>query len=361
MIREVYQKQLWIQAKIINTLRLENNTATFARRHPASSACLFHRFLRQLKPFPFIWIAFVTITCTPFIDMASTMPPKKDLQNLQHAQDVPEELESLKEWWNANGNIVTIVLVVILLCVLGIRQFKTMRANRIEKISTAYLVSSDAAGFETIIQENKSDDVVAMARLRLASLYYFDGKIGLAADVYQDFLNTHVNHPMMDVALDGLAHCMEAQGKIDEAIAGYSRLSSDYPQSFLLADAIIGRARCLFLKGTEDSKREGKSILDLFLTENARSDWAEFADETLRAKDRLKVVTPKEQLTDIEKILRDAQTEATEDAAAVNAADTTTPETAAGENASAEIVAATAENTAPAPVAAPASEAESAK
>ncbi|MGN0845455.1 MAG: YfgM family protein [Kiritimatiellia bacterium] len=254
------------------------------------------------------------------------MPPKKDLQNLQHAQDIPEELANLKEWWNANGNIVTIVLIVILLCVLGIRQFKTAKASRIEKISTEYLASSDATGFETIIQENKSDDVVAMARLRLASLYYFDNKISLAATVYQDFLNNHVNHPMMDVALDGLAHCMEAQGKIDEAIAGYSRLTSDYPQSFLVADAIIGKARCLFLKDTEESKREGKSMLDLFLTENARSDWAEFADETLRAKDRLKVITPKEQFADIEKFLSDTKTDAAVDAA-VKTAEATSEKT----------------------------------
>lgn len=282
--------------------------------------------------------------------MASTMPPKKDLQNLQHAQDIPEELENLKEWWNANGNIVTIVLIVVLLCVLGIRQFKAAKANRIEKISTEYLASSDVTGFETIIQENKSDDIVAMARLRLASLYYYDNKISLAANIYQDFLNNHVNHPMMDVALDGLAHCMEAQGKIDEAIAGYSRLASDYSQSFLVADAIIGKARCLFLKGTEESKREGKSMLDLFLTENARSDWAEFADETLRAKDRLKVVTPKEQFADIEKFLSDAQTDAAEDAAVAKAAEGAS-ENPATTGDTAEPAPVEAESTTPAPAA----------
>ena len=126
--------------------------------------------------------------------------PKKDLKNLQHAQDVPEELEAVKEWWNAHGNIVTIVLVVILVIVLGIRQYRSWRASQTEQQSMALLQAAGPADFETIVQENKSPEMVAIARLHLAAAYYADNKFEMAAGVYRDFLKDTPRHAMADTA-----------------------------------------------------------------------------------------------------------------------------------------------------------------
>ena len=215
----------------------------------------------------------------------------KDIKNLSHTTGgTPEELEELKQWWNAHGNAVTIVLCVVLAVVLGARWIRGHRENNAARAMAELQQATDVAALESVIHEDRSAPVTDLARLRLAAMHNAAGEYEQAADAYRAFLDAAPNHFFADIAAFGLAHCDEALGRVAEAAEAFRKFhETDHPDSSLAPDARIAEARCLILTGTDEGKREGKAKLDLFLTEYPGTAWAAQADEVIRAKDRLSV------------------------------------------------------------------------
>ncbi len=218
----------------------------------------------------------------------------KDIKNLSHTTGgTPEELEDLKQWWNAHGNAVTIVLCVVLAVVLGVRWIRSHREANAERAMAALQQAGDIPALEGVIHENLSRPVTDLARLRLAAVHNAAGNFDQAADAYRGFLESSPDHFFADIAAFGLAHCDEALGRVAEAAAAFRKFyETDYPNSSLAPDARIAEARCLILTGTKEGRDEGKAKLDLFLTQYPETTWASQADEVIRAKDRLSVPAP---------------------------------------------------------------------
>ncbi len=219
------------------------------------------------------------------------MATDRDIQNLSHAQaETPEELEAVREWWSAHGNLVTAVLVALLVAVLGARWWKS-RSDAREDAAMAQL--QDAAfspdALERVIHDGGSRAAAAFARLRLGEVQYAAGKYDLAKAAYADFLAADPGHDLAYVAAYGLAQSEEALGNVSESVRLFREFGKNYPSSPLAPLATLGVARGLVLSGGDDAKKESKEILELFLTEHAGDAWAVSADELLRAHDRLTI------------------------------------------------------------------------
>ena len=226
------------------------------------------------------------------------MSTSKDLKNLAHAtEETPEELEELKLWWERHGNIVTTILVALLVVVVGVRQWRSWRQSREQAAMDAMQNAVTADQLEEAAVSSKSAAVTALARLRLAGMRYESGEYELSLEAYEAFLRDSPNHPLVCVAKSGAAHALEALGRLDDAEEAYAAIAEDPTSSPFSADASLGQARVLVLKGTEESKARGKAMLDLFLAENAGTAWAGSADELLRAIDRLKMPERKDDVT----------------------------------------------------------------
>lgn len=208
-------------------------------------------------------------------------------KNLEHAApETVEELEALKKWWNSHGNVVTIAAIVVLVAVIGVQQYGRMK----QSASSEALMSLQQAGspqaLEEIIAGNRSSVVTPLARLRLAALYFEQEQYALALSTYEEFLKKHPKHQMLAVAELGLAHSLEANGKVDEAAEKFRAFVEANPDSYLTTTARLGLGRSLILAGKKD---DGKAVLDLLITETAGTRWAAYADELVRAKDRLTI------------------------------------------------------------------------
>ena len=219
------------------------------------------------------------------------MATDRDIKNLSHAQEeTPEELELVREWWSAHGNLVTGVLVALLVVVLGTRWWKA-RSDAREESAMAQLQEAafSADALERVVHDGGSRAAAAFARLRLGEVQYAAGKYDLAKAAYADFLAADPGHDLAYVAAYGLAQREEALGNVSESVRLFREFGEKYPSSPLAPLATLGVARGLVLSGSEDAKKESKSILELFLTEHAGEVWAASADELLRAHNRLSI------------------------------------------------------------------------
>ena len=232
----------------------------------------------------------------------------KDIKNLSHTTGgTPEELEELKQWWNAHGNAVTIVMCIVLAVVFGARWIRGHRENNAARAMAELQQAGDVAALESVIHEDRAAPVTDLARLRLAAMHDSAGEFEQAADAYRAFLDASPDHFLADIAAFGLAHCDEALGRVAEAAEAFRKFhETDHPNSSLAPDARIAEARCLILTGTDEGKREGKAKLDLFLTEYPGTAWAAQADEVIRAKDRLSVPAPAGEI-DLSALLQPAE------------------------------------------------------
>lgn len=208
-------------------------------------------------------------------------------RNLTHVTtESLDEIEALKGWWQAHGDKISILAIVILAGVIGFQQYGRWSARKDARAMTAYDQARTPEALEALINENTSKTITPLARLRLGSAFFQQEKYALAESVYETFLKETPNHELADIAKVGLAHALEANGLVEEAAEKFKAFMDSKPDSFLAPMATIGLGRTLILAGRSD---EGKAVLDLFITETAGTRWAAFADEILRSKDRLTV------------------------------------------------------------------------
>ena len=282
------------------------------------------------------------------------MANSNDIKNLAHAQgDTPEELENLKEWWERNGNLVTIVLVVILVVVLGIRRYDGWKANRLATAMTELQQAQSPEELEQLVA--KGGPAVPVARLRLAAIHYAERQYELARSVYEDFLAADRSHPLASEAAFGVAQCKEALGDVAAAAEDFAALrKGEGLAAWVVPAATIGEARCLMLQGSDEARDRGKQILDRFLTEQPSQVWATQADELIRGMNRIAIPAPAAP-ADLEAVLAPAadvaEAPAAEPAPAEAPAAEPAPSEAPAEPAPAEAPAAE-----PAPAEAPAAE-----
>ncbi len=212
----------------------------------------------------------------------------KEVKNLEHAEAAPiEELEELKAFWAKYGNYICLALLVCVIVLFGTRWFKN---KQIANISAAQVELNSARTTEelaTVVDNNRSSYVTPIAMLKLGASYAAEERYDEAILTYEDFLAKYKNHTFAQNAEFALATVYEVKGEFDKALAGYDKLANGgaYKQ-----DAILGKARCLILKG---DKVNGKAILDMFIADNAGKPIVIRAEALICAIDRLQNPAPK--------------------------------------------------------------------
>jgi predicted negative regulator of RcsB-dependent stress response len=214
-----------------------------------------------------------------------------DVKNLEHATrgDIPEELQQLKEWWKAHGDLTSTVVLIVLICFAGWKFYDRWQTSKKRDADIAYGTATRAEDLEAVIDNHKNAPVAPLAQLRLASDYYHRQNYEQALEAYDRFLSKHASHLLALQAHMGRAHTLEATGKFDDANAIYLQVKKDHPEHYYAHVATLGTARIAAFRGNKDDARV---ILQLMLAECAGTSWGGFADELLAALPRLEFVAP---------------------------------------------------------------------
>jgi predicted negative regulator of RcsB-dependent stress response len=116
------------------------------------------------------------------------------------------------------------------------------------------------------------------AELLAAESLFIDGKYPDAQGEFSNFLQNHSESALVPQAKMGVAACLEAQGKIPEAIQKYQELVSGYPNELnVIAPAKLTLARLLDQENHPDQALN--LYADLARSQNPNDPWASEARE----------------------------------------------------------------------------------
>jgi len=96
------------------------------------------------------------------------------------------------------------------------------------------------------------------ALMLAAAGLFAEGKYGQAHDQFAKFLRDNPQSPFAATAAYGVATCLEAEGKQDEAMAAYQNLPVRFPGAGVLSDAKLAMARIY------EAKKQPEAALRLY-------------------------------------------------------------------------------------------------
>jgi tetratricopeptide (TPR) repeat protein len=100
-----------------------------------------------------------------------------------------------------------------------------------------------ASAYLKIAQEYSGTAAADRAGLLAAGALFSENKFTEAQAQFNKFIRDRPQSPFAPIAAYGVAACLEALGKQDEALASYQNLSVRYPNSSVLDDAKLSIAR----------------------------------------------------------------------------------------------------------------------
>ena len=108
------------------------------------------------------------------------------------------------------------------------------------------------SAFLRVVEQYPGTGAAERAALLAGTALFTDGKYAEAQAQFSKFLGTNAQSPFAATAAYGVAVCLEAQGKRDEALAAYQNLSVRYPGSSVLDEAKLATARINEAKNQPD-------------------------------------------------------------------------------------------------------------
>lgn len=93
-----------------------------------------------------------------------------------------------------------------------------------------------ASEYVKVAANHAGKPTAARALVLAGGAYYAEGKYSEAETTFRKCVNEHAGHPLIPQAQYGIAASLEAQGKLDEAIAAYLNVSTTYGKSSAVAD-----------------------------------------------------------------------------------------------------------------------------
>ena len=193
----------------------------------------------------------------------------------------PDEVQQLMELLDSHGKTIGLTLAlscaVVLACVYYVNNQKKARAQA----SALFMAAGSVEQLQSITSKYPSTDTAPLALLRLAGVQFSQMNYSGALESYDQFTKKHSKHDLVNAAVMGQYHCIEALGRTTEALQGFEAFEAEFPEHFLTQEAILGKARCM-----EQLNRlqDAKAVYEQFIT-----DYPENAN-TMRANQRLDVV-----------------------------------------------------------------------
>ncbi len=126
--------------------------------------------------------------------------------------------------------------------------------------TTAGVASPDskAEEFLDVSSRYASTQAGQRALLLAAAALFREGKYSESQRTFEQFRSGNEGDPLKGTAAFGIAACLEAQGKTDEAIAAYREVAAAYPDSAVSAQSQLA------LAGLFDSKNEPQQALQYY-------------------------------------------------------------------------------------------------
>ncbi len=170
--------------------------------------------------------------------------------------NMPEELLPLIDWWEQNGKQTVVLALVAAIAVGGWYGVKNYRADRRAAAATVLLDNfATAEELEDAVAKYESSAAGPSLRLRLAKKYFNDERYQEALDLYTE-LDGQAPAGFEDVPAVGVAQCLEALEKYDEAVTAYDAFAAAKPTSYLALTARLGAARAIAARGDKVTARK---------------------------------------------------------------------------------------------------------
>jgi len=152
-------------------------------------------------------------------------------------------------FWQHHGRKILWATAAALAVGLIAYMWQQQRLQEAETASSRLVQANDAPSLQQIIQAYPDTEVAAAAMIRLADMYFREGRYPDAANVYQGFLQKDPGHFLIDAANLGLAAIQESAGNYTDARSLYSKLITTNPNGYGTMEAKLGMARCAELLG----------------------------------------------------------------------------------------------------------------
>lgn len=191
------------------------------------------------------------------------------------ARDAQDDLRITDQFdfeifWANHGKHVTAGVTVIALVIIAAFYWQHQANLQVEQAAESLSRARDAASLEQIVRDFPKSPTAPEALLRLADLYYRNGKYAEAASTYERITRDYPAHPLADSAKLSMGAVLEVQGNLDGARTQYLRIVNTSPNSYVANAARMGLARCLEAQGQE---KEARQAYEELLAAGRNSPW----------------------------------------------------------------------------------------
>jgi TolA-binding protein len=202
-------------------------------------------------------------------------------------QTPPTGFDPLVFWIRYKNSIALFSgLLAVGLLIFGVSEFKQRQSAK----SAADLFGSakTAEDYRNVAARYPKSPVATNATLLLAEELRNEGKYEEALEALRKQTEQKAQHPLISGVWNSIAMTQEAQGKQDDALATYEKVSTTYPTSFSAPVALLAQARIHKAKG---QNQEAGRLYDQVIASFGDSN---FAREAIMESQKLKVPEPEE-------------------------------------------------------------------
>ena len=125
----------------------------------------------------------------------------------------------------------------------------TAALHKIQTPASKPETSPGAQAFLQVATAHPGTSAGTQAALLGAEALFRETKFADAKTQFESFLRTYPDHPMAHAAAFGIAACLDAMDKTNEALTGYQDVVTRYPGSVVSSQAKLGMARVYQSKG----------------------------------------------------------------------------------------------------------------
>ncbi len=167
------------------------------------------------------------------------------------AESLPVEFH-IEQFWTKYKNIVIFGLVLIVAVAILSGLYKNNLATQEKNSAIALNQAVDAGNLEavaSIVETYRGTQAAAQALLLISDMHFQRAEYERSRELYERFTREYPAHPLLAAAYFGAGSSLQAQGKIDAAIAAFAQLQKSIPGTIWTYHAQLSQAICHEQKG----------------------------------------------------------------------------------------------------------------